>query len=285
MQVEDVARVRLTTRRAAQQQGHLPVGVRVLGQVVVDGESRLAVVEEVLGHRAPGVRRQERDRGGLVSGSHHDDRVLQRAGVLERLGELHDGGLALADRDIHADQVAVLVVDDRVDRDRRLAGLAVADDELPLATADRDHRVDRLEARQHRLLDRLALDDAGGLVLDRARPCAVDLALAVERVAERIDDPAEHRVSDGDLEQALGALDRVTLGDLLPTAEEHGADVVGLEVQRQPDHVVWQLEHLERHAVLETVDPADAVCDGQDRSDLGEVGTGRVETLDPTLQD
>ena len=56
VQVEDVARVRLATRRAAQQQRHLAVRVRVLGQVVVDHERVLAVVEEVLGHRAAGVR-------------------------------------------------------------------------------------------------------------------------------------------------------------------------------------------------------------------------------------
>ena len=35
-------------------------------------------------------------------------------------------------------------------RDRGLAGLAVADDQLALAAADRDHRVDGLEAGLHR---------------------------------------------------------------------------------------------------------------------------------------
>ena len=75
---------------------------------------------------------------------------------------------ALADRDVDRDDVRVLVVDDRVDRDRRLAGLAVADDQLALAAADRDHRVDRLQAGLHRLLHRLALDDARGLELGRA---------------------------------------------------------------------------------------------------------------------
>ena len=41
-----------------------------------------------------------------------------------------DRGRALADGDIDADHVGALLVDDRVDRDRRLAGRAVADDEL-----------------------------------------------------------------------------------------------------------------------------------------------------------
>jgi hypothetical protein len=38
----------------------------------------------------------------------------------------------------------------------RLAGLAVADDQLALAAADVRHRVDRLDAGHHRLLHRLA---------------------------------------------------------------------------------------------------------------------------------
>jgi hypothetical protein len=47
-----------------------------------------------------------------------------------------------------------LLVDDRVDRDGGLAGLAVADDELALAAADRDHGVDGLDAGLHRLVAR-----------------------------------------------------------------------------------------------------------------------------------
>ena len=56
VQVEDVTRVGLAAGRPPQQQRHLAVGVRVLGEVVVDAERVLAVVEEVLAHRAACVR-------------------------------------------------------------------------------------------------------------------------------------------------------------------------------------------------------------------------------------
>ena len=92
-------------------------------------------------------------------------------------------------------------------------------------------------------------------------------------------------LADRDLEQAVGALDRVALDDLLPRAEEHGADVVGLEVERQADDVVREFEHLERHAVLEAVDAGDAVTDRQDGADLGQVGLAGVEALDAGLED
>ena len=120
---------------------------------------------------------------------------------VERLRERDDRRHALADRDVDRDDAGVLVVDDRVDRDRRLARLTVADDQLSLAAADRDHRVDRLQAGLHRFLDRLALDDAGRLELGRAALGRVDVALAVERAPERVDDASEQGLADGDVEQ------------------------------------------------------------------------------------
>src|SRR5581483_5317793 len=97
----------------------------------------------------------------------------------------------------------------RVDRDRRLARGAVADDQLALAAADVRHRVDRLDPRLQRLLHRLALDDAGRLELERAALARLDRALAVERVAERVDDAAEQRGPDGHVRDAAGAADRI----------------------------------------------------------------------------
>ncbi len=121
--------------------------------------------------------------------------VYSRApGVLERGDGAHDVGILLADRDVdrihrpelrvargEADLVDLRLVDDRVDGDGRLAGAAVADDQLALAAADRDHGVDRHDAGEDRLGDRLADDDAGGDLLDRVGLGGGDRALAVDR--------------------------------------------------------------------------------------------------------
>ena len=47
---------------------------------------------------------------------------------VERLHDLGYGGAFLADRDVNTNDVAALLIDDRVQRDSGLAGLAVADD-------------------------------------------------------------------------------------------------------------------------------------------------------------
>ena len=71
---------------------------------------------------------------------------------------------------------------------------------------------------------------------------------------------------------------------MLPLAEEGGADVVLLEVEREPDDPVLELEHLQRDGVLEPVHAGDPVADLEHGADLGEVGLD-VVLLDPLLQD
>ena len=161
---------------------------------------------------------------------------------------------------------------------------AVADDQLALATADVRHRVDRLDAGLERFLHRLAVDDARRLELERAGLVGLDRPEAVQRTAERIDHAAEQRVAHGDARNAAGTPDGLALLDVLPLAEQRGADVVLLEVEREADDPVLELEHLEGDGVLEPVDASDPVADLQDGPDLGQVGLD-VVLLDPLLQD
>ena len=144
-----------------------------------------------------------------------------------------------------------------------------------------DHRVDRLDAGLQRLLHRLALRSTPGALNSSGRRLGrLDRALAVERVAERVDDAADQRVADGHARDPAGAADGLALLDVLPLAEERGADVVLLEVEREAGDAVLELEQLQRDRVLEPVDAGDAVADLEHGADLGEVGLD-VVLLDP----
>ena len=50
------------------------------------------------------------------------------------------------------------------------------------------------------------------------------LARAVDRLAERVDDAAEHAVADGHRQDAAGGLDRLAFLDVVGVAEHDGAD-------------------------------------------------------------
>ena len=207
-------------------------------------------------------------------------RVGHRAGLLEHRDDAGDRGLLLADRDVDRVERPVARVagglggaveprlaDDRVDADRRLAGRSIADDQLALAAADRDHRVDRHDAGLDRLPDRTAADDPGRQLLDRIRHRARDRALAVERLAERVDDASEQALADRHLQQPPGRADFVAFLQLRVVAEDDDADLGLVEVQRQAGDAAAEVEHLVEHRVGETLDPGDAVADLADDAD------------------
>ncbi len=282
--VEHVAGVSLAARGAAEQQGHLPVGDRLLGEIVVDDEGVAAGVAEVLGHGDAGVGRDELEGRRLAGGGGDDGGVLQGAEAPELLDHLGHGALLLADGHVEALHVEALLVDDGVEGHGGLAGLAVADDQLALAAADGDHGVDGLDAGLHRLLDGLAGDDAWGLQLDAAAVGGLDGALAVDGVPEGVDHAAEERLAHRDLHDALGAPDHVALLDAGGIAEEGDADVVVLEVEGEPGDASGELDQLAGHHPFEAVHAGDTVAHGEHRAGLDDRG-GLVEVLDVLLDD
>ncbi len=192
----------------------------------------------------PAVRGEVLERRGILGAGDDDDRVLHRAVLLEDRDRRGDRRELLADRHVDADEALPLLVDDRVDRDGRLARLAVADDQLALAAADRDQRVDRLDAGLDRRVDALADDDAGGDPLDRTRLRRVDRALVVERAAQRVDDAAQQLRPDRDLDDAARRLDDVAFLDRRGVAEDDRADGLLLEVEGHARDAAGELQEL-----------------------------------------
>ena len=182
----------------------------------------------------------------------------------ELVDDLRDRRLLLADGDVEAENALALLVDDRVDRDGGLAGLAVADDELALAAADRDHRVDGLDARLQRLFDRLAADDAGRLDLDAAAVRRLDRALAVDRLAERVDDAADDGLADRHVHDAAGALDGVALFDAAWCRRRAATPTLSCSrFSTRPKRLPGKLDELAGHGAFEAVDAGDAVADAR----------------------
>ena len=284
MQVEHVAREGFAARWAAHQQGHLTIGVGLLGEVVVDHQRMATLVEEVLGHRATGVRSDVLDRRGLrgICGNHN--RVVHGAVLAELLNDLRHGGGLLADRDVDADHAGVLLVDDRVDRDSGLACLTVTNDQLALATTNRHEGVERLQTCLQWLLHGLTINHARRLVLERALLGRLDRGATVNRHAERVDDATNQRFADGNAHHLAGASDGIALANLLPLTEQHNGDVGLLEVEGEAGHTMRQLQHLEGNAALEAVDAGNAVANLDDGADFLDIG-GVLETTDLVLED
>src|SRR4029077_21290575 len=126
----------------------------------------------------------------------------------------------------------------------------------------------RLEPGCHRLVHGAAGNDAGRLAVDPALLRRLDRALAVDRVAERVDHPAEQPLADRHVDDGPRALDGLAFLDLAVVAEDHDADVVDLEVERHAAHAVLELDHFAGLDVVQSIDAGDAVADREYLADF-----------------
>ena len=160
------------------------------------------------------------------------------------------------------------MVDDRVQRDRCLAGLPVADDQFALPASDRNHGVDRLDPGLHRFFDRLPFHHAGRDALDRIEAFCRDRSFAVDRISERVHDPPDQRLAHRNRHDAARALDLVAFFDVGVVAQHHRAHLIFFQVQRDARNAAGELDQLARHHVFETVNARDSVTHRNHRSRL-----------------
>ena len=293
MQVENVTRVGLATRGPTQQQGHGTVGLGLLGQVVEDDQHVLALVHPVLADGRPRVGGDVLVARGIGGRGVHDGGVLQRPGRLKGAAHLRDGGALLTDGHVDAADLLLRVpgppvgflVDDRVDRDCGLPGLAVADDQLTLSPADRGHRVDGLDAGLQGFADLLTVHDTGCLEFQGAPALDVpDLTEPVDGIAHRIHYASQIAVADGNGEHLARAAHGGSLVDSLGVAEHDDADLPLVEVEGDAHGAVLKTQQLVRHRRGQTLDTRDAVTGGHDNADLRHAGSGGLVGRDELVQ-
>ena len=281
-------------RRTAQEERHLAVDHGLLGEVIVDDQRVAAVVAEMLGHRGGGIGREELHRRGLGRGRGHNDGVVDRAGFFELFHKLSNSRTLLADGDIHAVHLFAFVVassgvnlrlvQHRVEGDSGFTGLTVTNDQLTLATADWDHRVNGLEASCHRLMHRFTRDDARRFDVGDAALGRADGAFAVDGITQTVNNAAQQFVTDWHVHDGVGALDGVAFFDVTVGTEDNNTDVVGFEVQGHALNAAGEFDHFTGLNVVQTIDAGDTVTDGENATHFGHFGF-LTEILDLVFQD
>ena len=173
-----------------------------------------------------------------------------------------DGRRPLSDSHIDADHIRMLLVDDGVDGDRGLAGRAVADDQLALATAEREQRVDDEDSGLDGLGDQVALDDRGCWPLHGMMILRGDRLVAVKRAAKGIDDTAEQARPNRDARHLAGAGDARAGLDRIALIEQHRADLVRVKGEGKAIAIALEAQQLAQLDVRQSGDVAmpSAIC-------------------------
>src|SRR5690606_35312996 len=134
------------------------------------------------------------------------------------------------------------------------AGLTVTDNQFALASANGNQGVNGLEAGGHRLMHRLARDNAGRLDVNAATLGGLDRTFTVDRIAESVDHATEQARSNRHVHDRAGALDDVAFLDVAVGAEDDDTDIVAFKVERHAANAAWELDHLAGLDIVEAID-------------------------------
>ena len=171
------------------------------------------------------------------------------------------------------------LVDYRVDGDGGLADLAVTDNKLTLSATDGHHRVNSLDTRLQRLVNRLTENYTGSLTLQRHQePLPFYRAAAVDRLAKDVDYTAEHSLPYRNGSDLAGAANRHVLRHLVHVVEQDDAHVALLKVEGNAFHAVLKLHKLVGAHVVKPIDMSHTVAHLQHCADLFK-GHGLVDAF------
>lgn len=160
------------------------------------------------------------ERSGLGGGGSDDDAVLHGVVLLKSLDELSNSGTLLANSDVDTVEllglvtgvVPPLLVKHGVQSDGSLASLTITDNQLTLATANRNHGIDGLQTSLHRLVDGTTGQNAGGLELGTALLLGVERTLAINGVTKSVDDTSEQLRADRNIDLSMLASRGLIIG-------------------------------------------------------------------------
>ena len=171
----------------------------MLRKIVKNNQSIHAVIHKPLTHRTPRKRREILRSGRVRGVGRNNNRVGQCPRLLQHRQSACETGVLLPNR--HVDRVHWTeslipqlfrklidpsLIDNRVDRHGCFSRRTIPNDQLPLSSPDRNHRIDRQNPRLQRLIDRLTFNNPRRDFFYGIRFLRLDRSLAIQRLAQRI---------------------------------------------------------------------------------------------------
>ncbi len=158
--------------------------------------------------------------------------------------------------------VRILLVDDGIYTEGRLADLPVPNDQLTLPSANGGHGIDGLNARVHGLIHGLADDDPRGHHLDPAKLSGIDWPFAIYGITHSINDPTQDCFSNGNFSNPAGSFDGVPLFNLRIIAHDGNAHVILFQIKAETIDATWKFQHLQGHGIFHAIHTSDTITNG-----------------------
>ncbi len=167
----------------------------MLAEVIVDDQGIPTGFHEIFANGTTGVRSDILHRGRFRSRSSYDDRMIHGLIFFQGSHNLGDAGALLPNSDINTNQIFVSLVDNGIDAQGRFARLAVANNQLPLPTPDRDHRVDTDNTGLNGPVNIAAFNHARGNSFQVVEGLTFNRSFAINWVTNSIDHTANQGIT------------------------------------------------------------------------------------------
>lgn len=208
---DSLSRVGLTSWWTTEQERHLTVGHGLLGQIVINDNSVLAVVTEPFAHSTPGEGSDVLKRSSFRGGSCHNDTIFHGVVLLKCLDQLSHSRSLLSDGNVDTVELLGLIVGvippflvkNSIESNSRLSGLTIADDQLTLTTSNRNHSVNGFETGLDWLVDRVTRENARSLKLSSIFLLCFNFTLPIDRISKCVDDTTEDLRTNGNINLLL----------------------------------------------------------------------------------
>ena len=277
VQIEDVARICLTSWWTVKCQRHLTVCHRLLGKIVVDdknvssgmllirGVAVLIVIHKVLTNGSAGHRSNILHRGRICCSSCNDNGLIQNSMACKGFLDCRNRRCLLADSYVNTNHIGLCLIDNGVNCDGGFSRFAVTNDQLSLSASDRNHCINREKTRLNRLIYRLTLHNARSLKLNGTTMCCMDRTQSVNRLTEGVNNAPEHVVVNGNVHDMAGCTTFVSFSNVRDVTKQNGADFSLIQVLREAIYRVTcrragKLQQLTGHGGSKTSNASNTVC-------------------------
>ena len=137
-----------------------------------------------------------------------------------------------------------LLIQDRVNGNRRLTGLAVTNNEFALPSTNWGHGVNSLDTRLQRFAHRLATDDARRLNFHASNRRIDERTLAVNGLTESVHDASQQGVAHRHRENLPRGANNLFFFDSVHGTKNHGTNGLFIEVHGETYGSVGKFEEL-----------------------------------------
>ena len=236
----------------------------MLGKIIIYDQYIFTLIHEILCKSSTSIRSNILKRC-TVAGCCGEYGCILHCTVFFKIGNyLCNGRSFLSDGNIDTDHILTFLVDDRIGCDGCFTCLSVADDQLSLSTADREHGINGKDSCFQRYSYRLTVDDSRSRVLDRAVFLCLDLSLSINRLTKCVHDSSDKFIpyrntclltSSGNLGAFL---------DSCILSEKNTSHAVGTDILYHTFQTILEGHDLTVHGMIDAINSCDTISHGDD---------------------